>query len=135
MIEVQLSKQSMEKMIVTFDANVVRHFSVLDVRTSSGASGRIHVGHIKSIEIKDNRKGKPALLITTKFDAPFSNDEVDPDMLEKVKELVAEVQVAMKSSTLWQQVTFLAVERSHAQNERGPEKRSSTGRRENKMPK
>ena len=100
MIEVQLSKQSMEKMIVTFDANVVRYFSVLDVRTSSGASGRIHVGHIKSIEIKTNKKGKPALLITTKFDAPFSNDEIDPEMLEKVKDLVAEVQRAIQSLIL-----------------------------------
>ena len=98
MIEVQLSKQSMEKIIVTFDANVVSYFSVLDVRTSSGASGRIHVGHIKSIEIKPNKKGKPALLITTKFDASFSNDEIDSDVLEKVKELVIQVQGAMKSS-------------------------------------
>jgi hypothetical protein len=95
-IEVQLSKQNSEKLIVTFDSNVVRYFSVLDVRTSSSASGRIHVGHIKSIEIATNRKGKPALLITTKFNAAFSNDEIDPDVLEKVKELVAEVQSAIQ---------------------------------------
>ena len=100
MIEVQLSKQSSEKLIVTFDANVVRYYSVFDVRTTTGPSGKIHVGHIKSIEIKTNKKGNPALLITTKFNAPFSNDEIDPDMLEKVKVLVAEVQGAMLAATL-----------------------------------
>lgn len=100
MIEVQLSRQNSEKLIVTFDANVVRYFSVIDVRTSSSGSGRIHVGHIKSIEITTNRKGKPALLITTKFNAPFSNDEVDDEALDKVKELVAEVQRAMQSIAL-----------------------------------
>lgn len=100
MIEVQLSKQSSEKLIVTFEANVVRYYSVLDVRTSSSASGKIHAGHIQSIEIKANRKGKPALLITTKFNATFSNDEIDPEALEKVKELVAEVQAALLASTL-----------------------------------
>jgi len=100
MIEVQLSRQSLEKLIVTFDANVVRYFSVTNVRTSSSSSGRIHVGHIKSIEITTNRKGKPALLITTKFNAPFSNDEVDDDALDKVKALVAEVQQAMQSTAL-----------------------------------
>lgn len=100
MIEVQLSKQNSEKLIVTFDGSVVRYFSVIDVRTSSSGSGRIHVGHIKSIEIATNKKGKTALLITTKFNVPFSNDEVDNEALEKVKELVAEVQRAMQSTAL-----------------------------------
>lgn len=100
MIEVQLSKNSQEKIIVTFDANVVNYFSVTNVRTSSSANGRIHVGHIKSIEITTNRKGKPALLLTTKFNAPFSNDEIDNEALDKVKELVAEVQRAMQSTVL-----------------------------------
>ena len=100
MIEVQLSKRNSEQLIVTFDANVVRYFSVMNVRTSSSSSGRIHVGHIKSIELTTNTKGKPALLITTKFNAPFSNDEVDDDALDKVRELVAEVQQAMQSTAL-----------------------------------
>lgn len=100
MIEVQISKNSQEKLIVTFDANVVTYFSVTNVRTSSSANGKIHVGHIKSIEITTNRRGKPALLITTKFNAPFSNDEVDDDTLDKVKALVAKVQQAMQSTVL-----------------------------------
>lgn len=100
MIEVQLSKTSQEKLIVTFDANVVRYFSVTNVRTSSSANGRIHVGHIKSIEITTNPKGKHALLITTKFNAKFSSDEVDDEALGKVKKLVAEVQRAMQSTAL-----------------------------------
>jgi len=100
LIEVQLSKQNSEKLIVTFDANVVRYFSMMNVRTSSSASGRIHAGHIKSIELTPNKKGKPALVITTKFNAAFSNDEVDDDAVDKVRELVAEVQRAMQSTTL-----------------------------------
>jgi hypothetical protein len=100
LIEVQLSKQNSEKLIVTFDANVVRYFSVINVRTSSSASGRIHVGHIKSIELTTNKKGKPALVITTNFNATFSNDEVDDDAVDKVRGLVAEVQHAMQSTAL-----------------------------------
>jgi competence protein ComGF len=100
MIEVQLSKTSQEKIIVTFDANVVNYFSVTNVRTSTSANGRIHVGHIKSIEITTNRKGKPALLLTTKFNVPFSNDEIDVEVLDKVKDLVAEVQRAMQTTVL-----------------------------------
>jgi tRNA(Phe) wybutosine-synthesizing methylase Tyw3 len=99
-MEVQLSKQSPERLIVTFDANVIRYFSAINVRTSSSASGRIHVGHIKSIELVTDKKGKNFLLITTKFDAPFSKDAVDDEALEKVKRLVAEVQRAMQSTAL-----------------------------------
>ncbi|MBC7878533.1 MAG: hypothetical protein H7Y59_15285 [Anaerolineales bacterium] len=100
MIEVQLSKSSQEKIIVTFDTNVVNYFSVTNVRTSTSASGRIHVGHIKSIEITTNKKGKPVLLLTTKFNATFSNDEIDVEVLDKVKDLVAEVQRAMQTTVL-----------------------------------
>jgi len=99
-IEVQLSKQNTEKLIVTFEANVIRYFSVTNVRTSSSASGRIHVGHIKSIEIVTNNKGKHTLLIVSKFDAKFSNDEIDEEVLGKVRELVAEVNRAMQSIAL-----------------------------------
>jgi len=100
MIEAQLSKRSPEKLIVTFDANVVRYFSVLDVRTSSSASGRIHAGHIKSIEITTDMNGKHKHLVTTKFDATFSNDDVDDEALDKVKALVAEVKRAVESIAL-----------------------------------
>ena len=100
MIEAQLSKRSPEKLIVTFDANVVRYFSVLDVRTSSSGSGRIHAGHIKSIEIKMDKNGKHKLLVTTKFDATFSNDDIDDEALDKVKALVAEVKRAVESIAL-----------------------------------
>ena len=100
MIEVQLSKHSQEKLIVTFDANVVRYFSVMDVRTSSSSSGNsIHVGHIQSIETT-TRNGKHTLLINTKFGVKFSNDPVDAEALGKVNELVAQVRQAMQSVAL-----------------------------------
>ena len=99
MIEVQLSKHSQEKLIVTFDGSVVRYFSVIDVRTSSSGSGRIHIGHIQSIETT-TRNGKHTLLINTKFGAKFSNDAVDAEALGKVNELVAQVRHAMQSVAL-----------------------------------
>ena len=100
MIEVQLSKQSSEKLIVTFDANVLSYFSVFNVRTSSSANGRIHVGHIKSIEIVTDKNGKHKLLVVSKFDVKWSQDDVDATALDKVKALVAEVQRAMQANAL-----------------------------------
>jgi hypothetical protein len=44
--------------------------------------------------------GKHNLLITTKFDARFSNDDVDDEALDKVKALVAEVKRGMASMTM-----------------------------------
>ena len=99
MIEVQLSKNSQEKLIVTFDANVVRYFSVIEVRTSERSSGRIHVGHIQSIETT-TKNGKSYLTIINKFGAKFSSDAVDAEALGKVNELVAQVRHAMQSVAL-----------------------------------
>ncbi len=100
MLEVQLSKHSQEKLIVTFDGSVLRYFSVMDVRTSSNnSSGRLHVGHIQSIETT-TRNGKHALLVNTKFGVKFSNDSVDAEALSKVNELVAQVRQAMQSVAL-----------------------------------
>jgi hypothetical protein len=100
MIEVQLSKQSLEKLIVSFDGTVLRYYSVLDVRSSTSGSGRIHVGHIKSIELTQNKKGKQVLRVVSHFDAKFSQDEVDEAAIPKVLALVAEVQRAMQTVSL-----------------------------------
>jgi tRNA(Phe) wybutosine-synthesizing methylase Tyw3 len=100
MIEVQLSKQDQEQLIVTFDANVLNYYSVMNVRTTSSASGRIHVGHIQSIEITTNNKGKPVLVVMTKFGVRFSRDEVEAQAVDKVRALVADVQRAMQTVKL-----------------------------------
>jgi hypothetical protein len=97
-LEVQLSKHSQEKLIVTFDGSVVRYFSVMDIRSTSNGGG-IHVGHIQSIETT-TRNGKHALLVNTKFGVKFSNDSVDAEALGKVNELVAQVRQAMQSLAL-----------------------------------
>jgi len=50
MSEAQLSRKSLTKAIVTFNANTIGYF------TASGFAGGMHVGHIKSIQISTNKK-------------------------------------------------------------------------------
>ena len=95
MIEAQLSKTTSQKRIVTLYANVIEHFSA--VEQSGGKS--MHVGHIKSIEITTDKKGKHTLTITSPH-ISFLNDQVDDAQLDKVKEWIVEVQRAMKSTSL-----------------------------------
>ena len=94
MIEAQLS-QDVHKTIVTFYANIIAYFYA----TEKNGGRSMHVGHIKSIGIAINKKGKHALLITTEY-FTFLDHEVDDQALDKVKELVAEVQRAMQSTAL-----------------------------------
>jgi len=95
MIEVQLSKKDMNKTILTLNANVISHFTA----TPPAGARSIHVGHIKSIEITTNKKGKHALVTTTEHFTTL-NEEVDDQQLDKVKEWIAEVQRAMQSIAL-----------------------------------
>jgi len=94
MIEVQLS-QNIHKTIVTFHANMIQYFYA----TEKNGGRSVHVGHIKSIEITTNKNGKHALLITTQL-FTFLDHEVEDQALDKVKELVVEVQRAMQSTAL-----------------------------------
>jgi len=94
MVEVRLT-QNIHKTIVTLNANMIQYFYA----TEKNGGRSMHVGHIKSIEITTDKKGKHKLLITTEL-FTFLDHEVDDTALEKVKELVAEVQRAMQSTTL-----------------------------------
>jgi len=99
MIEVQLSKKNSSKTIVTLYGNIIEYFSALNY--DGGRS--IHVGHLTSIGIATNKKGKHELSITDERNRAFLHNpvnEVDDEALEKVKELVAEVQRAMQSIAL-----------------------------------
>jgi hypothetical protein len=98
MIEIQLSKKKSANLFITFDGKVIQYFSLLNIKTSVSASGMIKVETIKSIEIVPNPNGKQSLVIITKSDAKFSNDEFDDEVLDQVKELVAEVQRAMQDT-------------------------------------
>ena len=99
MIDVQLSKKNSSKTIVTLYGNIIEYFSALNYE--GGRS--IHVGHLTSIGIATNKKGKHELLITDERNRAFLHNpinEVDDEALEKANELVAEVQRAMQSIAL-----------------------------------
>ena len=88
MIEVQLSTQSMQKQIVSYHANTLAFFF------ATGNQPYIfHVGHLKSIEIVEKR-GKHYLTVSTGL--KDNSEEIESRALPKVKELVVEVQKAMK---------------------------------------
>ena len=91
MSEVQLSRQTLTKTIVTLNDNVIGYF------TTSGLGGAVHVGHVRSIEITANRKGKSALTIRTELLTFMKSEEIDDDQLEKARAWVAEVQRGMGS--------------------------------------
>ena len=94
MIEVQLSSQDVRKIIVTFHANSLKYFDAL----SNGGGESFHVGHIKSIEITTDKKGRNIFVMTTEHRT--RGYEVDDRALGKLKALIAEVQKAMKSVSL-----------------------------------
>ena len=94
MIEVQLSKQGF-KTIVALYANVVEYFIV----PGQGGGESTHVGHIKSIEITTDGKGRHNLVIVDES-RTFLDGRVDDDQLTKVREWIAEVQRSMQSTAL-----------------------------------
>ena len=99
MIDVQLSRKNTSKTIVTLYGNIIEYFSALNY--DGGRS--IHVGHLTSIGLTMNKKGKHELFITDERNRAFLHNpvnEVDDETLDKVKELVAEVQRAMQSIAL-----------------------------------
>ncbi|MCL4266566.1 MAG: hypothetical protein KJ069_25450 [Anaerolineae bacterium] len=99
MIEVQLSKKNSSKTIVTLYGNIIEYFSALNY--DGGRS--IHVGHLTSIGIATNKKGKHELSITDERNRAFLHNpvnEVDDEALDKVIELVAAIQRARQSITL-----------------------------------
>ena len=94
MLEVQISKSGMTKVIVTFHANTLEYFYA----TSNGGGRSFHVGHIKNIELVTNKKGKHLLHMETEYHK--FDDEVEERAIPKTRELVAAVQEAMKAANL-----------------------------------
>ncbi|NWG06414.1 MAG: hypothetical protein HXY35_06965 [Chloroflexi bacterium] len=90
MFEVQLNTQSMQKPTVTFHANAVEFFYA----TANGGGKSFHVGHIKSIELAVDNKGKQKLVLKTDFHTV--TEDVDEKAVSKAQKLVAAVQAAMK---------------------------------------
>ena len=99
MIDVQLSKTNSSKTIITLYGNVIEYFSALNYE--GGRS--LHIGHLASIGITTNKRGKYELSITDERNRGFLHNpinEVDDEALEKVRELVAEVQRIKQAITL-----------------------------------
>ena len=96
MIELQLSTKSMSKPIVTFDGNVIDFF--YDDLTNG--SRRIHVGHIRSIELIPVGHGKEKYSLQIKGEYLLHVTDVSEAILPKAQELVAAVQQAMASLSL-----------------------------------
>lgn len=89
MIEVQLSTQNIQKTIVTFHASSLEYFYA-----PSNEGGRsFHVGHLKSIELITDQRGRHTLVMTTLYHT--LREEVEEKALARTRELVAAVQQAM----------------------------------------
>ncbi len=91
MIELQLSTKAVAKPIVTFDGRVIDFFyDSLDY-----ASRRIHIGHIKSIEIVPVTHGKEKYSLRIKGEYLLMATDVSEVILPQAQELVATIQKAM----------------------------------------
>jgi hypothetical protein len=88
MIELQLSTHSMSKPIVIFDGHVIEFF--FDDLTNG--SRRVHVGHIKSIEIIPVSRGKEKYSLQMKGEYMLVAIDVSETVLAKAQEMVVAIQ-------------------------------------------
>jgi hypothetical protein len=96
MIELQLSTKAMSKPIAVFDGHVIEFF--YDDLTH--ASHRVHVGHIKSIEIIPVGRGKEKYSLQIKGEYLLIVTDVSEAVLPKAQEMVAAIQNAMTALNL-----------------------------------
>lgn len=96
MIELQLSTRSMSKPIVTFDGNVIEFF----YDDLNHGSRRVHVGHIKSIEIIPVGRGKEKYSLQIKGEYTLVITDVSEEILPKAQELVVAIQKAVSGLKL-----------------------------------
>ena len=93
MIELQLSTKSMSKPIVVFDGHVIEFF----YDDLNHGSRRVHVCHIKSIEIIPVSRGKEKYSLQIKGEYMLVITDVSEAVLPKAQELVAAIQQSMDS--------------------------------------
>ncbi|HLO15389.1 MAG TPA: hypothetical protein VK206_11200 [Anaerolineales bacterium] len=96
MIEAQFSIRSMLKPIVIFDGHVIEFF----FDELQGGSRRIHVGHIKSLEIIPVSRGKEKYSLQIKGEYLLVVVDVSEAALPKAQELVAAIEEARLSLQL-----------------------------------
>jgi hypothetical protein len=70
--------------LLTFDGEVIEVFY-------GTKSARVHIAHLKGIEIYTDKKGRQELRVNTLF-GPLTYMPFEPQAAQKVNELVAEVQ-------------------------------------------
>ena len=90
MIELQLSTKAMSKPIVSFDGHVIEFF--FDDLTNG--SRRVHVGHIKSIEIITVGRGKEKYQLQIKGEYMLVVVDVSEAALLKAQEMTIAIQKA-----------------------------------------
>jgi len=96
MIEVRLTSRSVLKTIAVFDGHVVEFF----FDELRGGSRRIHVGHVKSLDLAPVAHGKEPYALTIHCEYQIVAVDVSEDALPRAKELVAAIQAAMQSVSL-----------------------------------
>ncbi len=74
-------------MVLTFDGAVLEIFQDIE-------SNRIHISLIDKIQLKTDKKGKHTLNIFTSGDSSMEGNEVDEKALQKVTQLIADIQKA-----------------------------------------
>ena len=87
MIKVKLSEKT--PTILALDGEV------LEIFFDEGGSRRIHVAHMKSIQLDSSKDGKRLLTVAQKYDPILL--WVDEEAVAKVNELIAELRKAMTS--------------------------------------
>ena len=96
MIEFQLSTKSMSRPIVVFDGHVLEFFYD-DLKSDNR---RMHIGHIKSIEIIPVSRGKEKYSLQIKGDYMLIVTDVSEEAMPKAQALVANVQQVMTTLQL-----------------------------------
>ncbi len=96
MIEAQLSIRSMLKPIVIFDGHVIEFF----FDELRGGSRRVHIGHIKSVEIIPISRGKEKYSLQIKGEYQLVVVDVSEEALPKVQEMVTLIEEARVSLQL-----------------------------------
>ena len=96
MFELQLSTKAMSKPIIIFDGHVIEIF----VDDLTIKSSRIHIGHIKSIEIIPVSRGKEKYMLQIKGEYMLAGADVSEAILPKAQELVVAIQKAISELKL-----------------------------------
>jgi chemotaxis methyl-accepting protein methylase len=96
MIEVRLSTESILRPIALFDGHILEFF----FDELNGGSRRVHIAHIKSIEIMPVSRGREKYSLQVHCEYQIVAVDVNEAALPKARELVIQVKQAMASLKL-----------------------------------